>query len=285
MILIIYDEIDLGTLRYIKFLRKHNYSFCAVQLKDLIFKELTILDRDQDSCKWSLDNDIKLDFKDISGVYLRALEFKQNSFANYHIGDREYIQQEWQSYLIYRMANVKNCVNPISVELISGAIFEVAFLFKIAVHCEFNVPEYIFSTSHKRIEEVFFQRNKQYIAQTSTIINTDFRPANTVTDNTIGLIEYVKGTPIFVHIIDNEIFSCINYKAHKSIIELAPTEKSQCLNFANELNLIVLQIILIETAEQEKFLIHASPYPNWNLNHECNLEKIYSCLTKVMISR
>lgn len=280
MILIIYEECDLSTVNFIDFCTTNGYEFIAIKIDDLISDDVCIIDT-QDKCIWVVKNQ-ELDLKRISGVYLRTLDFKSIMFDNYKKSDRAYVKQEWWSYFIYRTSTIQNCINPLTLELISSLISEIPFFLRIASEVGFCTPEYIFSTSHQELEGIFY-KNKKYIAQSSLFAVTDFRASTILKEDTIGLVEYIKGRPIFVHIIDDNIFCCMHHKCEKLNIELTSLEKEKCLSIAKKTNLRVLQIILIEQEHtMQRFFINLSIYPNWDLNHNENICSIYQSLVAAL---
>jgi hypothetical protein len=277
--LIIYEETDFSTINFIKFCINNNYNYVALNIKDLLSDNLSIIDT-KDKCRWNI-KDVTLNFANINGSYIRSVNFKTDLFKDYKKSDRSYVQKEWWSYLIYRISKIKNCINPITLESISFLNIETPFFLKLAAEIGFNVPKYVFSAYNKELQDIFYEdENKRYIAQFSLIPNNDFRASSSIQESVIGLVEYIKGKPIFVHIIDNDIFSCIYQESEKINIELTTKEKEKCIRICKKTNLRAAQIILIEQEgiNKNRFFINLSAYPNWDLNHPHNISKIFCCL-------
>jgi hypothetical protein len=280
--LIIYEENDLSTLSFINHCRKHNYSFIALNVEDLVKDDFSIIDF-EDKCTFYVKG-AAVYLHEIQGIYLRTTNLPYSILTDYKQGDIEYVRKEWWSYLVYLMSKFKNCMNPITLELISYSVFEAPFFFEAALDVGLKVPKYIFSNSRVELDDCFYNNEqKKYMAQSSLVPSTDFRPSKNLSNNTIGLIEYIKGNPIFVHIVDNNIFSCIYHKSERINIELDNLEKEKCLSLSKTLNLRAVQIIFIEQENtKDKFLINLSPTPNWNLNHPDNVDSIFYCLYEAL---
>ncbi len=281
--LIIYDESDLSTLSFMEYCTIKNYGFIPINIKSLTENNFSILDTG-DRCIWYLEgNAIYLD--QINGIYLRTTNFLDVFCEDYKKSDVDYVRKEWWSYFVYRMFKSKNCINHCTLELISYSIFETPFFLNIASELGFETPKYVFSASHEELKDIFYKDKKtKFIAQNTLIPSTDFRPSTKILESTIGLVEYVMGRPIFVHIIDDNIFSCMHYKSDRVSIELSSAEKEQCILLCKKSNLRAVQVILIEQENTgKKYLINLSPNPNWNLNHQDNIPLIFDCLYQALV--
>lgn len=134
-------------------------------------------------------------------VYTLELQIL-NIIFDYKKEDISYVARGWWSYAVYTMSKAKNCINPLTLEYISGLIFETPFFLKLASAIGFNVPKYNFSLCCDELKEIFYKNaNKKYITQNTLTPNTNFKASNTIDEQVIGLVEYIKGTPIFLCIL------------------------------------------------------------------------------------
>jgi hypothetical protein len=278
MILILYNKDDISTQDFIAYCKSMNNEHVALKIEDLVKEELSIVDT-KDQCIWKI-NDIVLDFNQISGVYLRDINFYDDFFKDYIKADRNYVKREWWSYIVYAMSKLHNCINPVDNNFISHRIMELPFFLNCGRDAGFNVPEYFFSNSFQEIEELFYKDDKKHIVMYSLIPSTDFRASNTLSDNAIGLVDYIKGKPIFVHIVENDIFACRYNKSEKDLVDLDEVIKARCIKLCQKLGLKVAQLILIESESGDIYFTNLSIYPNWNLNSQENTNKIFDALLR-----
>lgn len=282
--LIIYEEEDLSTLGFIEYCKRNSYNFVALTIQDLTSDQFSFFDTNS-KCTWYI-NDNQICFDNLSGIYIRSTNFLDKFFiGDYKEVDITYVKKEWWSYLVYRMWNFHNCINPITLELLSYRVCEGPFFWNISSNLGFKIPEYIFSGSCTELKNIFFGKNgKKYITLNSLIFNNSFSIAQNVSEDVIGLVEHINGRFLIVHIIDNDIFSCVREEHKNFSTDLSATEKSRCIAIARKLNLRVAQIIFIEQKNtMQKFFMSLSPYPDWYLNHEDNIDSIYKSLLKILL--
>lgn len=278
MFLILYNKQDISTVSFIEFLKSKNCTnYCHLEISNII-NNLAIKDNFKSNCVWNINNTI-VDFKNLSGIYNRIHEINNEYFSDYIEEDRDYVSKEWWSYLVYRLNLHPNIINPVTFEYYSGNIWQFPFCFKKAKEFGFNIPEYYFSTKYEELEKIFSSSDKKYIAKHSLFNITNFRESETMPQNTVALVEFIKGNLLFVHVVDTELYPCLWVNENKVDYKLSIQEKEQCLALIHNLNMKVCQLVFVIT-ENTKFLFSLSPYPNWLHNHK--YLEIYAYLHEIL---
>lgn len=283
MILLIYPEADKSTQSFINYLNKKNIDHISLKIdQDILCSNISIVDSYEDGpCIWKWNKNKKLDFNFVSGIYNRVHFLDHSSFFNYHKDDIEYAQKEWWAYITYVVGKINYCINPPSYYLASGIILDFTYFFKMAKDIGFNVPDYYISTSYLDLKEKF-NDGKNYIALNSLFLNNKFLPSKELTDLTVGLIEYIKGDLILVHVIEQNFYCCLIKKEKKEIIKLDTYVEKLLLRLKDTLELRVMQVFLIKN-DEKIYLLNLSAFPNWNYNAYDNIENMFSNLASNLI--
>lgn len=282
MILIIYEDADLSTLTFIDYCKQNLLPHKAVSIASLAKEDVQIIDSPS-NCLWKLAEQ-EISFNNIRGIYLRCQYLPMNSFSDYHQNDRPYVQKEWWSYLVYTMAKHPNCINAITNETISNVIAELPFFLNCAKKAGLLTPQHLFSQSFRELEGIFNQDDKRYLVAYSLIPTSDFRASSAINANAIGLIEYIKGLPILVHIVGENVFACTYTKSDRTTIILEEGLRLKCLKMCHNLSVTIAQIIFIQSEiDNEKYLINFSVIPNWDLNNKNTTLDIFNKLYQVLL--
>ena len=283
MILVIYPEADKSTQSFINYLSKKNIDHVALKIdQDILCSNISIIDNVNDEkCLWKWSKNKKLDFNLVDGIYNRVHFLDHASFFDYHKDDVEYAQKEWWAYLTYFMGKINYCINPPSYYLTSGIILDFTYFLRLAKEIGFNVPEYHISTSYLDLKAKF-NDGKNYIALNSLFFNNKFLPSKEVTNLTVGLIEYIKGNLILVHIVEQNFYCCLIKKDKKQIIKLDTFEERLLLRLKDSLELRVMQVFLIQS-DKKTYLLNLSAFPNWDYNTSDNIDKIFRNLVSNLL--
>jgi len=284
MILILYNQFDKSSLSFINYLQEHGYkNYISLETRELL-NNTTIQDDFKQSCIWEVSNQ-KINFVDITGIYNRIFELNTQYFDEYKEEDRGYVAKEWWCYLIYMLNINKNCINPITPEFFSGKLLQFPYLLRKAKEVGLNTPEFYLSTDYNFLKEKFFSNNnKKYTVVNSLSSVTHFKKSNSIEYHNIGLIEFIKGSLLFVHVIGDNVFCTRQVQNIKTETLVEQSELDKYIHLIKNLNLKIGQIILIEDAQKNRFVFHVSAYPNWNHAYSALHKNIFDSLYKLLSS-
>ncbi len=174
MILIFHDN-SASTSCFIKYLIEKSISYISLTPSEIV-NEVSILDtlnQKGADCIWKY-NDLEFNFKNISGLYNRLSCIDIQVFNDFIEEDRAYVQNEWWAYLVYRINNCKNSINQISMELMSGALYQFPFVYTMANSNGLKIPKYYISYCLEEID-MFASKLGRYIAKDTLYFDNNFR--------------------------------------------------------------------------------------------------------------
>jgi len=267
MILII-DNDDYWINQYIAYLQSKNIDYLTLNLREIIYKT-TIYDKltnKEMSCSWLCEQK-NFDFSEITGIYHRFYSL-ENLFDGYEQTDKQYVMQEWLAYIIYRLAQHVNTINPIKPEFTSVCGLNFLSMFKLASQCGFKVPNYYASTDRQKLKN--FATTNGYILRKDLYDYTKFSLDE---DEGICAVEYKYGSPVFIYIIgDCIVSSTIYYKEGKERIDLPDEIKQKCLAIARKLQVTIIELYLHKTLDNNYCFYYWSLFPDWShCSHEIDI--------------
>lgn len=281
MILVLYNKADLSTIDFINFLCKKNIEHIALDVdKDLIHNDPIIIDDGSNDVIITCGN-VQLNFSKIKSVYNRVLYLEKSKFYQGYVEeDVEFVSREWWAYIFYRLELCKNVFNPSICAILSGAIMEFPYFYAVADKIGFARPSYVLSTNYSDLQS-YFRKYKKAIAVNNVILSNCYLRSQTLQEKAIGVLQYIDGELILIHVINNETFACAITKNGAQEVSLSQKEIDLCLKLRIELELIFLQI-QVRRNDNNFVLVNISVFPNWNYNTQNNIHLIHQALLGVL---
>jgi hypothetical protein len=279
MILILHNN-EPSTISFIKYLTDRNRKHISLSIEEII-KHIFIYDKifpnKKNSKRIWYYKDLEIDFKNIRGIYNRINQLDIRLFDDFVLEDRFYVLNEWWAYLLYIINNTDNVLNKITKEMASGQIYQFPYIFHQAKNFKFKTPHYFLSNSIDKLRSRA-KHMKIFITRKSLYDNRDFRAANVLNDDDIGIMEYVEGSYIFIHIIDDLAYCSKWENGIVSSLEIDNRTINQSILLVKNLKLTIAEIILKKTAKCQFIFYNLSPFPNWLYASHDNQSKIYENL-------
>lgn len=281
MILVLHDN-DKNTESFLEYLNKNSIDYVALTPLEII-NDVSISDSltsDSTDCIWR-HHGLDINFKNIKGLYNRLAHLNIKYFKDYIEEDQVYVQNEWWAYLVYRINDSPNVVNLLTPEVLSGAIYQFPFVYKLVYEMGFKTPKHYISQSNNEI--CFFSKKlDRYIVKNNIYFDNNFRESNTISEDTIALIEYIEGDVIYVHVIDNKVWCTIYKNQTPHPYKIHESYKKQCKLLAKKLQLRVIELVFKQN--NNKLLLHyISSQPNWLKSYSEYLPQIYKHLSNKLI--
>jgi hypothetical protein len=283
MIILLHNQ-DESTFEFLKYLKEKSAEYISLTTNDLI-QHIRIIDNLNDNtdrnCTWTHQAQ-NIHFSEVEDIYNVINGIDIHLFDDYIAEDRLYVQNEWLAYITYWSNSVKNCMNPITTHILSGTIYQFPFMFKIAESVGLTIPLYVVSSNFDDL--VIFSKNKRFICREDISVNYDFCESKSLTENSIGLIEYIKGNSIILHIIKNKIFGCILENGEKKTFCPNKNLSNKCLALTNALSLPMMEL-LFKKVHNQYILYNIYPFPQWKRNAKENLNEIFKALYNALTNK
>jgi len=265
MFLVLHQN-DMDSLSFIKHLKINTIDHIAISMQNLINNvqiksELNDL---QQETYW-LYQKRPIDFSTLTGIYNTTYYPEKDYFIDFKQEDVEYARSEWHAYLLYVLANHHNCLNPVSHEQFVGTHLSLLKLYRLAPIYRFLVPEHkiIYKNNQAEIKNLM---NRGYFFKTTTYDYVNY--TNQAYSDPILAIKSYQGAEIICHIVDDYLISKIRYADGESLCDLDDDIKQSCFNIVRDCHLRVAEILLLRTPDNDYYLYHVSPFPNWNVMGE-----------------
>ena len=286
MILLIHEQ-SKSILSYIKFLEKNNIKYYDVTLHELInYVEISDgINFNLSQVAWKT-NQAEIVFSELSGIYHDINPILSMSYFNrYQAADREYAREEWLSYLLFRLKKQENIniINPLSPDFCSGLLSIFPYIFRLAEHSGFIIPNYQLIYNHEDNRAI--KKFSNFYGKTNLFSSYIFQRKNSITNEPVAIIEYITSAPIFVIVIGDTLFATICYKEGLEIFNLPEVIQQACFSFMEKTQLDICEICLHRTYDNHYIFYGFSTKLDWD---RCVHEKedIYSRLTRaILLSR
>ncbi len=283
MILILCDG-DINSTSFMKYLDERSISYTLITPLKII-NEIAIVDNltsDGSVCIWQYQ-DLKINFNDVTGLYnsLHYIDIKY--FSDFVVEDRAYVQNEWWAYLVYRINDFQNSINPITREVMSGVLYQYPFVYTTAYNNGFKIPKYYISHSIEEIR-VLANQLQRYITKNTIYFDNNFKESNSINNDTIGLIEYIDGNVIFVHVVDNKIWTTIYRDGGTYPYKISESQETKCFELIQRLKLRVAELVFKQDAN-DLVLHYISAFPNWLKSDASYIPHIYKTLAAKLINK
>jgi hypothetical protein len=265
MFLILHQN-DIDSLSFIKYLKINKVEHLAISMQNLINNvqiksELKDLRRET---YWNYQEKA-IDFNKLTGIYNATYYPEKDYFLDFKQEDIEYARSEWHAYILYLLSNHQNCLNPISHEQFVGTHLSLLKLYKLSPKYGFSVPEHAVIYTNDQME-INTLMDQGYIFKTTTYDYVNYTKKDLIAP--LLAIKTHKGAEIICHIIDDYIIAKIRYADGDCLYELNEDIKQSCFNIARDCHLRVAEILLLQTPNNDHYLYHVSPYPNWSVMGE-----------------
>ena len=256
----------MDSLSFIQYLKINKVAHWAISMQNLINNvqiksELKNLRRET---YWIYQKK-KINFNQLTGIYNATYYPEQDYFLDFKQEDIDYARSEWHAYMLYLLANHPNCLNPISHEQFVGTHLSLLRLYKLSPKYGFSVPEHAVMYTDDQME-IYKLMNQGYIFKTTTYDYVNYTNKDVLSP--LLAIKTHKGAEIICHMIDDYIIAKIRYADGDYPYELNEDIKASCFNLARACHLRVAEILLLQTPNNDHYLYHVSPYPNWRVMGE-----------------
>ncbi|QEK39405.1 hypothetical protein [Candidatus Sneabacter namystus] len=283
MILVLHNN-DLGAKNFEQYLEKNKIHYVSISLQDIV-KDTKIFDTfstQTSKCIWKF-KECEIDFDNVSGIYNCISYLTLEHLIDFTPEDRHYVKNEWWAYLIYRINNSHNVINPISEAMSSGMINQFPFIYNNASTLGFKTPKYYISQSTEELLELANDLQR-YISKSITYFDNSFRESSSINDDTISLIEYLPGNILYVHLIDEQIWCSIYKNGTVYQYEMDKANKDRCYKMALLLGIRKCEFIFKQEKDGNLALYYVSAHPNLSKAHESYIEQIYKTIYEKLSS-
>lgn len=283
MILIFCDG-DKNSTCFMKYLDAKSITYISMTPLEII-NEISIVDNLTSygsECIWQHQG-LEINFKDITGLYNNLHYIDIKYFSDFIKEDRIYVQNEWWAYLVYRINDFQNSINPITRELMSGVLYQYPFVYATAYENGFKTPKYYISNSIEEIK-VLAGQLQRYITKNTVYFDNNFKESNSINNDTIGLIEYIYGNVIFVHVIDSEIWSTIYKNGVAYPYKILEDHEKKCFTLVQRLKLKIAELVFKQDTN-DLVLHYISAFPNWLKSDATYVPHIYQTLVSKLINK
>lgn len=187
-------------------------------------KKVKVVDSIHESTIWQYQ-DITINFNNVTGIYNEIYYLNLKDFQDYALSDREYVCSEWTAYIMFIMQKYHTKVfNPFNHHILSGDMFNLPFIYKMGSDKGLTTPQLTISMDKMELEEL--SQKGEFIALTNLTEKIAFQKCAQLPPNCVGLIEYIIGEPIIVHVLGDIVFACeVNGNEKKNIVYLLKLKK------------------------------------------------------------
>lgn len=274
---------DVATNEFVSFLDANSKKkpYVAITLQELI-NDVKIVDKLYDrknTCNWNLRGET-INYDKVSGFLNRIKWVDISLFDDYVEEDRAYVQSEWWAYLVYRVNNTKNAMNPYTGEMLSAQFFQFPFQFQACYNAGFVTPKFQVSNEKALLQQ--FAEQHDFISRDTLYDNFDFRRSKEVTSTTNAMIEFVPGSTLIVHTVNHQIFATEIGRHGKQAYQLPPEVCEKVIKLVDQLGVKSVELMLKVSPADEYVAHYISAFPSYDYCNEANKETLYAELHKAL---
>ena len=279
MILIFYNN-KITNQDFLNYLLGITRNVLVISFNEL--KKVKVVDSTHENTIWHYQDRV-INFNDVTGIYNEIYYLNLKDFEDYAPSDREYVCSEWTAYIMFIMQKYHTRVfNPFNHHILSGDMFNLPFIYKMSSDKGLTTPRLTISMDKMELEEL--SQKGEFIALTNLTEKIAFQKCELLPANCVGLIEYIIGSPIIVHVLGDIVFACEVNGNEKKEYSLPAEIKKICIQITLELGLNLSEFLFKKDLESNLILYRFSHIPRFINNSAQNLQNLYLCLGNKLLN-
>lgn len=205
-----------------------------------------------------------VDLSVLDGLYCPDLSALDLSCRHVVAEDRDFVEQSWVAYLWYRLARLKNCINPVVHQRLALSCRQLPYLYQQAQACGWVTPDYHISTVRKAL--VKWQRGRPVVSLQCLLKPGPFVVSNVLAKQAIAALDCLEGYWVMVHVIGSWVYASygIEQGQWRCYARLPMALQLACRRLANKLGYPIAQLLLRYTVTQKYLFYHLTPDIDWS---------------------